>query len=376
MKKLNIALVYDRVNKFGGAERVLLAMHEIWPDAPLYTAVYDAGGARWADVFQVIPSFLEHFPFALKHHELYAWLTPMAFESFSFDGFDVVISITSAKAKNIITKPSTMHICYCLTPTRYLWSAIDQYESNPGIGVPDWISAIGFKKIVSTLRQWDMTASSRPDRYIAISQLVSRRIGTYYHRNAVRIIYPPVDIDVFAGSRRERGAASDDGYFLVVSRLVGYKRVDLVIDAFNELGWPLVIVGDGHERRKLVRQAKGNIRFVDSLTDQELAHYYENCRAFVFAGEEDFGIAAAEAQAAGVPVVAYKKSGIAEVIVPGITGELFEEQSADSLIAALEKCTHQWYDSSSCTLNAQRFSKERFKQEMEDTVLELYTRYI
>jgi glycosyltransferase involved in cell wall biosynthesis len=376
MKKLKIALVYDRVNKFGGAERVLLSMHEIWPDAPIFTAVYDAEHAGWSRVFQVIPSFLGKFPFARQHHELYAWATPMAFESFSFDKFDIVISVTSAEAKNIITKPSCMHICYCLTPTRYLWSGFDQYEANPGIGVPDWIALYGFRRIAPTLRRWDMVASSRPDRYIAISQLVSRRIVSYYRRNVDRVIYPPVDVDMFAGSKKGRRGMRDNGYFLVVARLVGYKRVDLIIDAFNRLGWPLVIVGDGHQKRKLRSQAKGNIRFIDSLTDQQLVHYYRNCRAFVFAGEEDFGIAAVEAQAAGVPVVAYKQSGIAEIVIPGTTGELFEEQTVDSLIGSLEKCMHQWYDSSLCALNAQRFSKDRFKREMKDTVQELYNTYI
>jgi len=168
---MKVALVYDRVNKWGGAERVLLALHEIWPDAPLYTAVYDPKRAPWAKVFDVRPSFLQHFPFAKSHHELYPWLTQMAFESFSFDEYDVVISVTSAEAKAIITKPRTLHVCYCLTPTRYLWSGYETYqETTRGLvkQLHRWM--------VPHLRKWDMVASSRPDYYIAISKRVKERI--------------------------------------------------------------------------------------------------------------------------------------------------------------------------------------------------------
>jgi glycosyltransferase involved in cell wall biosynthesis len=376
MKNVRVALVYDRVNKFGGAERVLQAMHEIWPDAPLYTAVYDQASASWARSFRVIPSFLNKFPWAKNYHELYAWLTPAAFESFDLDQFDIVISVTSAEAKNIITKPHTMHVCYCLTPTRYLWSGSDEYQKNPGIGLPSGIATFALRMLSPTLRNWDLLAAQRPDYYMAISSLVSERISTYYGKKTERIIYPPVETGLFARRKKKRSPEGVDGYFLVVSRLVGYKRVDLLIDAFNELGWPLVVVGEGREKHMLQARAKANIRFVGLLTDRQLAHYYEHCRAFVFAGSEDFGIAAVEAQASGVPVIAYRKSGIAEVVRDGKTGLLFDEQSVSSVIEALKKFTSQWYDSSLCIANAQRFSKARFKQEMKEMVLKLYNTYI
>lgn len=374
MKAIRVALVYDRVNKFGGAERVLMALHEIWPDAPLYTAVYDPKNAKWAKIFQVIPSFIQRFPWAKRHHELYALLTPIAFESFSFDDYDIVISVTSAEAKNILTKPHTVHICYCLTPTRYLWSGYDEYAKNANIGVPQALSGFIFKRVAGMLKGWDIVASARPDYYIAISKLVAARIVKYYHTKVEKVIYPPVDTTRFTGQKKQRRL--HDSFFLVVSRLVGYKRLDIIVEAFNQLGWPLVVIGDGHEAKKLKVMASEHIKFISKVTDQELANFYRRCRAFVFAGEEDFGIAAVEAQSAGVPVIAYKKSGLAEVVQDGITGMLFEEQTVESLVDALKKFTKQWYDSSSCVSNAERFSKTRFQQEMKNTVLEVYNRHI
>lgn len=374
MKPLKIAFVYDRVNKLGGAERVLTAFHDIWPDAPLYTAVYDSVRAQWAHVFLVKPSFLGHFPFAKHHHEFYPWLTPMAFESFSFDEYDVVISVTSAEAKDIITKPQTLHVCYCLTPTRYLWSGYDLYRKNPAIGIPNWITAHSFEQSASLLRRWDLIASTRPDAYIAISKIVATRIQMYYQKQVDKIIYPPVDIETF--SYRKKKNSQKDDYFLVVSRLVPYKRMDVIIDAFNELGWPLIIVGDGFERTMLESRAKQNIRFVGELEDQELVHYYRSCRGYVAAAEEDFGIAAVEAQACGKPVIAYQESGISEVVRAGQTGLLFDHQSSASLVSALKMFNRQCYDSASCVANAKRFSTERFKKEMKGTVEALYNRYI
>jgi len=374
MKHLKVAFVYDRVNKVGGAERVLLALHEIWPDAPLYTAVYDKKGARWASVFKVHSSFLQWFPWAKTHHELYPWATPMAFESFSFDAFDVVISVTSAEAKDIITKPPTLHVCYCLTPTRYLWSGYTQYQDTPGIGVPNAFSRTVFKKLAPVLRRWDLLASHRPDAYIAISNIVAKRISLYYKQEPSRVIYPPVDTALFTRNT-DRVKRKHADYFLVVARLVGYKRVDLIVDAFTSLGWPLVVIGTGWEKDALVARAGPTIRFVEYLTDKELILYYQNCRAFVFAGAEDFGIVAAEAQACGKPVIAYKNSGIAEIVTPG-TGILFDKQSVSSLIEALKEFATSWYDGRLCRKNAERFSKERFKSEMQSTIKMLYNKHI
>jgi glycosyltransferase involved in cell wall biosynthesis len=359
---MKIAFVYDRVNKFGGAERVLLALHKVWPDAPLYTAVYDKKRTAWADVFKVRPSFLQHIPLARRHHELFPWLTPMAFESFSFDEFDVVLSVTSAEAKSIITKPGTVHICYCLTPTRYLWSGHQTYMEQT-----DSVSARMLHAWAPTLKRWDLIGSARPDQYVTISKRVEDRIKTYYHRRVERVIYPPVDTNLFVPSTKKA-----ENYFLLVSRFVQYKRIDLVIDAFNELGWPLVIIGSGWGKRMLQNMAKKNITFITRhLTDAELVAYYQKSRAFVFAGDEDFGLIALEAQACGKPVICYRESGMAEIVIDGKTGILFNEQTKASLINALQKFTKAWYDSGFCRHNAERFSTKHFEEEIKRTVEDL-----
>lgn len=350
---MKLAIVYDRVNKWGGAERVLLTLHELWPDAPLFTAVYDARRARWADVFKVKTSFLQHAPFAARHHELYPWATPMAFESFSFDGFDVVLSVTSAEAKDIITKPGIVHICYCLTPTRYLWSGRGEYEESGFMGR-------AFRLFAPTLKKWDLVASNRPDYYMAISHHVAKRIKRYYKKNVEKVIYPPVDLDAFTVS-------DGGGFFLCVARLVPYKRVDRVIRVFNKLGWPLKIVGTGMMETKLKSMAKDNIEFVGNLTDAALVTYYQKSRAFVFAGDEDFGIVSLEAQACGKPVICPRNSGMAETVIEGETGELFDTD----LTGALQTFAGKRYDSTSCRRNAGRFSKENFKKAMRDEVLRL-----
>lgn len=365
--------MYDRVNKWGGAERVLLALHEIWPEAPLFTAVYDPRGAPWARVFQVHTSFMQHLPFAKSHHELYPWLTPMAFETFDFSGFDVVITVTSAEAKSIITKPGTLHICYCLTPTRYLWSGRQDYQDNPGMGLLSAPARILMNTVSTLLKRWDLSAAWRPDSYIAVSHHVAERIKKYYRREVEAIIYPPVDMNKVkssreAGSRsaRQKSKVKSEGqnnYFLVVSRLVSYKRVDLIIDAFNELGWPLVVIGDGWQKRELMHKAKNNIKFVSSnLTDHELVGYYGNCRAFIHAADEDFGLAAAEAQGCGRPVISFRNSGVAEIVQEGKTGLFFARQTKEDIIHALTNFGKQAFSEADCRTNALRFSKTEFKR--------------
>ncbi|MDP1721653.1 MAG: glycosyltransferase [Candidatus Gottesmanbacteria bacterium] len=357
---MRVALVYDRVNKWGGAERVLLALHEIWPEAPLYTAVYDSAAAGWADVFTVRPSFLQYVPFAKHHHEWFPWATPMAFESFSFDDYDVVISVTSAEAKYIITKPSTLHICYCLTPTRYLWSGYEEYARSSKL----------LTIMAPVLRRWDIVGASRPDYYIAISARVQARIEKYYGRSVEKVIYPPVDTD------KSKVEELSKGYFLVVSRLVSYKRIDLIIDAFNALRLPLVIVGSGHEEKLLRALASDTISFVSShLTETQLHAYYGRCRAFLSAADEDFGVAAAEAQAAGIPVIAYAQSGTAEIIVDGVTGILFQEQTVQGIIHGVKRFMNTSIRSQACIDRASRFRKERFTKEMKETVNKLYNNY-
>ena len=237
---MRVALVYDRINKWGGAESVLLSLHKLFPEAPLYTSVYDKKKAPWADAFNpstgsgqgVRTSFLQSFPFPTRH-ELYATLMPLAFESFSFDQYDLVISVTSEAGKGIITKPNTVHICYCLTPTRYLWSGYNDYFSDP-------IIRFVSKPVVSYLKAWDKIAAQRPDAYVAISKEVQGRIKKYYGRESV-VVYPPVNLATSHQPSATRLKNTEgllleaSGYYLIVSRLVPYKRIDIAIRAFNKL---------------------------------------------------------------------------------------------------------------------------------------------
>jgi glycosyltransferase involved in cell wall biosynthesis len=359
---MKVALVYDRVNKWGGAERVLLVLHELFPNAPLYTSVYSPKNARWAKVFpKVIPSFIQKFPLAKDRHEHFPYLMPIAFETFDFCKFDLVISVTSEAVKGIITVPPTKHICYCLTPTRYLWSGYKDYFKYPPI---KYLS----QPFIKYLRFWDKIAAQRPDVMIAISTEVQKRIKKYYGRDSTTI-FPPVEIEQFSirNSQLRKKKTSDQllstNYYLVVSRLVPYKKVDLVIEAFNELGYPLVVVGTGWEEKKLKGKANNNVIFTGYLTDKELAGYYQKARALIFPQEEDFGLVAVEAQAAGVPVIAYKKGGSIDTIIDGKTGIFFENQTVAEIVNAVKRFVQMNFDTIKIRKNAQKFSKEIFIRE-------------
>jgi len=357
-----VAIVYDRVNKWGGAERVLLALHEIFPDAPLYTSVYDSKKASWAKVFPAVKtSFLQKIPLVKSLHELFGWLMPVAFESFNFDKFDLVISVTSEAAKGIKTKPDTLHICYCLTPTRYLWSLNDYYFKNP----PVYFKIFPFFRVISKpfvgyLKTWEVKAAKRPDKMIAISTEVKKRIKKYYKRDS-EMIFPPVE---FKSPRSK--TLGKRGHYLVVNRLVPYKKVDLAVSAFNQLGLPLIVVGTGSERVRLKRSAKENIKFVGEVSETKLAKYYQNAKALIMPQEEDFGIVAVEAQSYGVPVIAYKKGGSLDTVIDGKTGILFDKQNPKTLIRAVRKFEKMKFDKKRLTENARKFSKARFKKEFLD----------
>lgn len=360
---MKVALVYDWVNKIGGAERVLQTLHEIWPDAPLYTAVYEKQRASWAKDFKIIPSFAQQLPLAKHFHELYPWLMPFIFESFDFSPYDVVISVTSAAAKGIVVKPNTLHICYCLTPPRYLYSHRDMYLNNlplPGI------TKLLANKIFNYLIKWDQKACVRPDYYLAISREVQQRIKKYYNQQAT-VIYPPVDVNKFHLFKTESKLGISN-YFLLVSRLVLYKRIDVAIEAFNELGWPLKIIGTGSEMRNLKHMAKSNIEFLGQLTDRELVRYYQNCWALIFPGEEDFGLTSLEAQALGKPVIAYGKGGVTETIIENITGMFFLPQTSNALKAKLLVFQNRKFKANDCRNNALKFTKDKFKNKFTNYV--------
>ena len=363
LTNLKIAICYDRVNKFGGAERVLLTLHEMFPEAPLYTSVYDEKKAPWAKVFPKIhTSFLQKIPILKNYHELMGWLMPLAFESFNFKNYDLVISVTSEAAKGIITGTNTKHICYLLTPTRYLWSGYDEYFKG--------VTFKGLTKpIVSYLRWWDRVASQRPDKIIAISTEVQKRIKKYYQRDS-EIIFPPASAMLKA---LRAGPPVSKNYYLCVSRLVKYKKVDLLIETFNELGLPLIIVGIGSEFKGLKSRSKSNIKFLGQISDQELAKVYQNALGFLMPQEEDFGITSVEAQSFGVPVIAYGKGGALDTVIDGKTGIFFNEQNKASLSSAIAKFDNLSFNRRYLITNAKRFSSERFKRELQRSLVRAYS---
>lgn len=356
-----VALVYDRVNKWGGAEQVLLALHEMFPQAPLYTAVYNPAVAGWAKVFpEVITTFLQKFPLAKSAHELYPWLTPIAFETLKFDDYDIVISVTSADAKGIITKPNTFHLCYCLTPTRYLWSHEQFYKKtlNPAA---EFIS----RPVFNYLKSWDKIAAHRPDAYLAISKTVQDRISNFYNLEST-IVYPPVDVDIYT---QPAPAPTLQDFFLYVGRLVAYKQVQLLVEIFNDLKLPLAIIGTGHLEDKLRSMAAPNIHFLGHLAQADLVAYYQHAQAVLFIHEEDFGLVSVEAHAAGTPVIGLNKGGITETVIHGQTGLLLDD--INDLKNAILNFDPTQFDRESIKSHAQKFAKDRFKKEFTRTLIRL-----
>lgn len=357
LENMNIALVHDWLTNVAGAEKVLLVLKEIFPKAPIYTSVFDPKKAHPFQKFDVRTTFLQNLPLVKRRREALIPLTPLAFENIDLGEFDLVISSTTMSAKGVITKPDTVHICYCHTPTRYLWES----ELDPRAQSGSFSNLR--KKIAHRLRIWDKVASDRPDFYFANSKYISKRIKKYYGRDSV-VIYPPVDVNKFVPGDQEK----IQDYYLFVSRLVGYKKCDLVVEAFNKLNMPLKVIGSGPEKEKLKKIAKDNIEFLGFLTDSELKKYYSEAKAFIFAAEEDFGIVPVEAMASGRPVIAYNKGGAIETVVDGKTGLFFNEQSAESLIGAIKKFEPNKFDTKIIRKQAEKFSIERFKKEFRKEV--------
>lgn len=357
---MKVALVYDRINKWGGAERVLQALHELFPKAPLFTSVYDHKRAAWAKDFDVRPSFLQKLPFARSNHEYIPFLMPVAFEHFVFDAYDLVISLTSEAAKGIITKPQTKHLCYCLTPTRYLWSGYHEYLNT---AVKKAIAS----PFVRYLRKWDKIAAHRPDYFVAASEEVKKRIKKYYDKDS-EVIYPPTNL----ASNIERSASSPGNskkpYFLVVSRFVPYKRIDLAVKACSKLQIPLKIIGSGREERKLRAMAGPSVEFVGKVTDVDLARYYQHCKALIFPGVEDFGLTVVEAQQFGRPVIAFRGGGAVETVAERKTGIFFNEQTEQSLMHSLQTFDRYHFNQHDCVHQAEKFSKSKFKEQFQSLV--------
>ncbi|OJI06359.1 hypothetical protein BK004_04320 [bacterium CG10_46_32] len=359
---MKIALVHDHLNQIGGAERVLSAMHGIWPEAPLYTLVHDRKTiSNFFDTLNIVPSFIQKFPFSISHLRWYLAFMPAAVESFNLSKYDVVLSSASAFAKGAIAPSSAIHICYCHTPTRYLWSDSHTYLKEVGGG--SIISKI-LPFVLQRLRIWDYVASQRVDHFIANSQFVAARIKRYYNRDAT-VIYPPVDVKNYPILPRMN-------YFVMVSRLRPYKKVDIAIRAFNRLNMPLVIIGDGEERDALRALASPTIHFMGNVDERTKKKLLAGALGFIHPQEEDAGISAIEAMAAGTPVIAYGAGGALETIIPGETGVFFEEQTWQSLADAVIRFKRQSFDYQRIRVHAQQYSRERFERELKHFVESAY----
>ena len=351
---MKVALVHDYLNQMGGAERVVIALHEMFPNAPIYTSIYDP--ARVDPAFQkmdIRTSFMQKLPMVTKHHQPYLPLYPFAMETLDLRGYDLVLSSSSAFGKGVITRPETMHICYCHTPMRWCWN-YEEYIEREHLGK---VARTILPFLITKLRTWDQISAMRVDHFIANSPIVADRIRKYYRREAI-YIPPPVDANRFVFDPTTEA----ENYFLILSRLVPYKRIDLAIEACNQLQLPLVIIGDGRDLPRLKRLAGPTIRFLGKLPDQEVLHYYSHCRAFIFPGEEDFGITPLEAQASGRPVIAYGAGGALATIVDGVTGIFFHKQTVESLTAALASFNERTFNPVVIRNHALEFDTPRFRR--------------
>lgn len=359
---MRVAIVHDYLNQYGGAERVLEVLRELFPKAPIFTIVYDKNALpQYAD-WDIRPSFVQKIPFALQGYRNFIFLFPKAVSSFLLKGFDLVISNTHAWGKGISLNGRTCHICYCLTPIRYIWDLYQDYLKYEYINpiaravLPLWARRI---------RRWDIKTLVNVTHFIAISETVARRIKDYYQRDSA-VIYPPCNTDFF----KPGNSLIDGGYYLTVSRFKAYKRIDILIDAFNKLNLPLKIVGDGPELKRLKQKANKNIEFTGWLEDEYLLKVYQNCKAFVFAGYEDFGLTMVEAQACGKPVIAYNKGGAQEIIIEGRTGMFFSEQTPEALIQTIYRFQNIRFDNNYIRETSLRFSKEKFKNALYNFINE------
>ncbi len=331
-------------------------MHRLYPKAPVYTLLHDrvATGAAFKD-WDIRESLIRGLPGGERFFKWYLWLMPTAVERFNLTEYDLVVSSSSALIKGLVVKPSTTHVCYCHSPTRYLWSDTHQYTEE--LPQPRIVKKV-VPLVLTYLRLWDYAAAQRVDQFVANSEFVKRRIHKYYRRDAT-VIYPPVQVSGF-------GRPQDPGdYFLIVSRLRPYKRVDLAIRAFNKLGMRLIVAGSGEQEPELRRLAKPNVEFLGQVSEAEKRQLMARCRAFIYPQEEDFGISAVEAMAAGRPVIAYQAGGALETVREGVTGSFFREQSWEALADAVIRFRYQAFDPESIQKYAQKFSQERFIDEWQ-----------
>jgi glycosyltransferase involved in cell wall biosynthesis len=363
---MKLALVHDYLTQYGGAERVLQAFEEVFPDSPIYTLVYDEKKmGRFFDAQKIKTSFLQNMWFVKKHHRNFLMFMPLAVEQFDLSKYDIVLSDSASYAKGIITRPKTFHICYCHTPMRYAWDDSQRYIRE--FPLPKFVRPF-LPLFISYLRIWDKQAASRVDKFLANSEFVAKRIKKYYKKDA-EVLYPPVDTDYFNNNKKP------GDHYLMVGRLISYKKFDLGVKAFNKLGLLLKIAGTGPELKKLKAMAGPNIEFLGELGAEELRNAYANSKALIFPQEEDFGLVSVESLASGRPVVAYKGGGALEIVVEGENGLFFDEQTEDSLIEAVKKLESMSFDPQKVALSAKKFDKKIFKKKIAEIVEGSYKKH-
>ena len=359
---MKVALVHDWLVTAGGAEKVLWQFHLLFPDAPIYTLVYDpaCGNGMFQDC-DVRTTWLQKIPGATKLYKNMLTLMPGAWERLDLTEFDLVLSSCSSCAKGVITRPDSIHICYCHTPTRYIWDFYYTYLENA-----EFLKRLLMPPLIHKMRIWDRLAAERVDYFIANSNYIAQRIKKYYQRDAVTI-YPPVHINDYPIAKAE-------DFYLVVSRFVYYKRIDLAVLACSKLRKRLVVVGGGDEEKKLRTMAGPTIEFVGRVDDEKMMQYYIHAKAFLFPGEEDFGITPVEAQSAGCPVLAYGKGGALETVQDGKTGLFFTEQTLDSLTDCIQRFEREGVECSREQIrkHSLRFGEDRFRREIAEECAQVY----
>ena len=355
-----VAIVHDWLIG-GGAEQVVLELHKIFPDAPIYTSY---AKKEWREKLdnKVVTGYLQKWPFS-KLRKFLPLLRIYWFKSLDLSGFDLVISSSgNGEAKHVTTPDGAKHVCYCHTPPHFYWRHYKQYIETPGFGIFDPLARLGLKILIKPLRKKDLRAAKKVDLFIANSTHIQRDIKKYYGKGSV-VIHPPVKVDRFKNIQKLNRKG-----FVTVGRQTGYKKTDLIIQACNQLGLNLTVVGNGPEHKKLVKLAGKTIKFDTTASDKDVQNYLASAEAFIFAAEEDFGITPVEAMAAGTPVIAYKAGGALDYIIPGKTGEFFTEQNLQSLVRCLNNFDHNQFNSSTIVKQSMNFQSNRFDEQLIEVI--------
>ncbi len=356
---MKTAIVHHWLIGMRGGERVLEEMCKLYPDADIFTHVYDPERiSPLIKQHKITTSFINKLPMAARHYQKYLGFMPRALEQLDLSGYELIISIESGPSKGIIPDPGARHICYCNSPMRYIWDEYHTYSDSL-----DPISRFIFSLVAHKMRMWDVTTASRVDAFISNSSFAAARVKRFYGRDS-DVVFPPVDTSRFAPS------ATVGDFFLFASQLVPYKKADLAIEAFRQIDAPLVIVGDGSERAALEKTAPPNVKFLGRVSDEKLAELYAQCRALVFPGQEDFGIVPLEAMAAGRPVIAYGKGGALDTVIPNVTGLFFDEQTPASLIGAITRfrVAEKQFNTDQMVAQAAKFSQAEFRANLKAAI--------